>query len=74
MVKEQSILVKFENSVRSFRREKEWTREDLAHKANLHRTYIVMIERTEKKITLLNIEKIASALGVTVKELFYGQV
>ena len=35
--------------------------EDLADKADLHRTYIGMIERAEKNITLINIQKIAIA-------------
>jgi len=36
----------------------------------VHRTYIGMIERAEKNITLINIEKIAKALKVTIDELF----
>jgi transcriptional regulator with XRE-family HTH domain len=34
----------------------------------VHRTYIGMIERAEKNITLLNIEKIAKALGLKISE------
>jgi transcriptional regulator with XRE-family HTH domain len=34
------------------------------------RTYIGMIERAEKNITLINIEKIANALGITLSDLF----
>ena len=45
------------------------SQEELAHKADLHRTYIGMIERAEKNITLINIEKIADALEVNIKEL-----
>jgi len=41
----------------------------LAHKANFHRTYIGKIERAEKNITLINIEKIANSLEVNLKEL-----
>ena len=46
------------------------SQEELAEKAGVHRTYIGMIERGEKNITLSNIEKIASALGVSVDKLF----
>lgn len=46
------------------------SQEKLAEKAGVHRTYIGMIERGEKNITLSNIEKIASALGVSVDTLF----
>ena len=46
------------------------TQEQLAEIAHVHRTYIGMIERAEKNITLLNIEKIAKALKVNIKDLF----
>ena len=66
----QEILIQFGNKVREIRKEKGFSQEELAHRANLHRTYIGMIERAEKNITLLNIEKIANALEVNIKELF----
>ena len=69
-MKNINILIKFGERVREIRKEKELSQEELAHKADLHRTYIGMIERAEKNITLLNIEKIASALEVNIKELF----
>ena len=45
------------------------SQEKLAELANLHRTYIGMIERSEKNITLRNIQKISSALGVSPADL-----
>ena len=63
----QNILVRFGNTVRDIRKEKGLSQEKLAHNANLHRTYIGMIERAEKNISLLNIEKISKALEVNVK-------
>ena len=36
----------------------------------MHRTYIGMIERAEKNITLINIEKIANAFQISIEELF----
>ena len=63
------LLIKFGKKVREIRKEKELSQEELAHKANLHRTYIGMIERAEKNITLLNIEKIAKALGIKIQKL-----
>ena len=45
------------------------TQEKLAEKAHLHRTYIGMVERAERNITLINMQKIASALGVQIGEL-----
>ena len=69
MNSEQKILVKFGEKVREIRKEKEFSQEELAHKANLHRTYIGMIERAEKNITLINMEKIANALEVEIASL-----
>ncbi len=46
------------------------SQEYLAEAAGLHRTYIGMIERAEKNITLINIEKIAIALNIELKEMF----
>lgn len=69
MKSKNKILIKFGEKVREIRKEKELSQEELAYKADLHRTYIGMIERAEKNITLINIEKIANALEVEIKEL-----
>ncbi|MFZ3565284.1 helix-turn-helix domain-containing protein [Tenacibaculum finnmarkense] len=64
------ILLKFGNRVRELRKLKNLSQEELAFRADVHRTYIGMIERAEKNITLLNIEKIANALEVSINDLF----
>ena len=69
MISESEILIKFGERVRTCRKIKDISQEELAHRASLHRTYIGMIERAEKNITLLNIEKIANALEVSISEL-----
>jgi transcriptional regulator with XRE-family HTH domain len=63
------ILIKFGNRVRELRKLKNLSQEELAFRADVHRTYIGMIERAEKNITLLNIEKIARALEVNLQTL-----
>ncbi|MFA6595900.1 MAG: helix-turn-helix transcriptional regulator [Bacilli bacterium] len=70
MISDSDILKKFGVKVRDLRKQKNLSQEDLADKAGLHRTYIGMIERAEKNITLLNIEKIANALEVSIKDFF----
>ena len=65
----KSISIKFGEKVREIRVSKNLSQEQLAHLANVHRTYIGMIERAEKNITLVNIEKIAKALKVNITEL-----
>lgn len=69
----KKVLVKFGDNVRRLRKEMNISQEELSFKADLHRTYIGMIERAEKNITLVNIEKIAKALNVDIKELLDGQ-
>lgn len=66
----REVLIKFGQCVRQLRKERNLSQEELSFKADLHRTYIGMIERAEKNITLVNIEKIAKALRVDIKELF----
>lgn len=64
------ILIKFGEKVREIRKQKGFSQEQLSFEAELHRTYIGMIERAEKNVTLTNIEKIAKALKVEISELF----
>jgi|GEM_PF-96741 transcriptional regulator with XRE-family HTH domain len=63
------ILVGFGNKVREKRLSQNLSQEELAFRTGLHRTYIGMIERAEKNLTLINIEKIAIGLGVSAVEL-----
>lgn len=65
----KEILIKFGNKVREKRLELCLSQEELATRAKVHRTYIGMIERAEKNITLENIEKIAKALDIAVDKL-----
>ena len=69
MISKKEILVKFGDRVREIRKVKGLSQEELAHKANLHRTYIGMIERGEKNITLVNIEKMSQALEIEIEDL-----
>ena len=66
---DSEMLIKFGERVRQLRKQKDISQEELAHRADLHRTYIGMVERAEKNITLLNIEKIAKALEIEVSDL-----
>jgi len=68
-MKEQ-VLLKFGNRIRELRLAKGMSQEELADSAGVHRTYIGMIERAEKNITLSNIKRIADALKVEIGSLF----
>ena len=62
--KDCALVVTFAENVRRLRRESGMSQEELADRAGLHRTYIGMLERAEKNVTIYNIEKLAIALGV----------
>ena len=65
----KNILQQLGSNVRSLRKSRGLSQEALSFKADLHRTYIGMIERAEKNITLTNVEKLARALEVDIIEL-----
>ena len=66
----EKILIKFGKRVKEERLKRGLSQEEFAEKAGVHRTYIGMIERAEKNITLLNIEKIAKAFKISISQLF----
>lgn len=65
----REILIKFGRKVREERTKLGLSQERLASRTGVHRTYIGMIERAEKNITLENIEKIARALKIPLDKL-----
>ncbi len=69
-----AILVKFGRRVRQERTKRKLSQEQLAELAGVHRTYIGMVERAEKNITLESIEKLAKALELTPDELIRADV
>lgn len=66
----KDILIKFGRKIKEERLKKELSQEKLASKAGVHRTYIGMIERAEKNITLENIEKLSNALNIPIYKIF----
>lgn len=66
----REILIKFGKKVREERDRLRLSQEGLAARAGVHRTYVGMIERAEKNITLENIEKIAKALDLKIRDFF----
>ncbi|MBU3916235.1 helix-turn-helix domain-containing protein [bacterium] len=69
----EKIQSKFGRIVKKERLKAGLSQEKLAEKARMHRTYIGMIERGEKNITIANIEKISKALNISIANLF-GQI
>ena len=66
---DRHFLIFLGRKIRKERLVQSLSQERLGERAKLHRTYIGMIERGEKNITVMNLRKIADALGVEVKNL-----
>ena len=64
------ILREFGLRIQQERKKLGMSQEELAFRAGMHRTYIGMIERAERNITLSNIKKLADALQLNIKDLF----
>lgn len=64
------IKILFGSAIREFRLKQKLSQEKLAELSNLHRTYISEVERGERNISIVNIEKICKALKVKMSELF----
>ena len=65
-----SKVENFGLKVKFFRNRLQLSQDELAAKADLHRTYVGAVERGERNICLVNIHKLADALGVKAKDLF----
>jgi len=60
----------FGKVIQSLRKEKGFSQEELGFRSNLHRTYIGMIERGEKNITLENIDRLSKGLEISITTIF----
>ncbi|MEN3813590.1 helix-turn-helix transcriptional regulator [Chromobacterium piscinae] len=60
-----SLVTVFATNVRRRRLALGLSQEELAEQAGVHRTYVGMLERGEKNVTIYNIERIAAALNVS---------
>ena len=66
----EDICARVGFNIRKIRERKKLSQEQVANFADLHRAYMGQIERGEKNIGLKNLEKIAKALKVNIKEFF----
>jgi transcriptional regulator with XRE-family HTH domain len=66
------IRIRFGRALRRRRRKLGVSQEAFADMCGLDRTYIGGIERGERNVALVNIEKIAKTLRLTIAELFRG--
>ena len=63
----------FANQVRRRRKELGISQEELAHRADVHRTFVSQLERGVSNISIDNISRISDALGVPAWELLRSE-
>lgn len=66
----KKLSQEFGKVIQNLRKEKGLSQEELGFRSNLHRTYIGMIERGEKNITLENIDRLSKGLEISIKTIF----
>ena len=69
MMEKEKILLRFAEKIKQERIKRGLSQENFAELTGFHRTYIGMLERAERNITLINLEKIALALNISLKNL-----
>ena len=63
------LLIQLGQRIRSIRKAKGLSQEELAEATGLHRTYIGGVERGERHISLMNLSRLAKALDLSMSEL-----
>jgi transcriptional regulator with XRE-family HTH domain len=63
------VMLRFGERLKVVRQKAGISQEKLAELACLHRTYVSSVERGQRNISLLNIEKLAEALDVELRDL-----
>lgn len=69
-LQQRSVREAFASRLRELRLSQGLSQERLGELSGLHRTYVGSVERAERNVSIDNIEKLASALGVAVRDLF----
>ena len=64
------VKLKIGQRIKELRETATMSQKDLSYAADLDRSYIASVENGQRNISIVNIEKIATALGVTLKVFF----
>ena len=67
----KTVSMQLGRILRMLRTRKGMTQEELAEKTGLHRTYIGVVERGEKNITIINCMKISHVLGSNLASILH---
>jgi transcriptional regulator with XRE-family HTH domain len=72
MASKKAIQQRFGERIRQLRKKQGLSQEELAEKCDLDRTYISGIERGLRNVSIANIEKLSTALGISLSKLTEG--
>ena len=64
------VKEKIGKRIKELRETANTAQKDLSYAADLDRSYIASVENGQRNVSIVNIEKIATALGVTLKDFF----
>jgi len=67
---EEDMRARFGRRLRELRRDRGLSQEELAFRSGLHRTYVSSAERGERNVSLVNIERLARALEISISDFF----
>ena len=70
--KDKKFLKSLGSKIRRARFEKDFSQEELAFRAGLDRTYITGIEKGERNISVITLNKLADALSINILQLLNG--
>ncbi len=68
------IKSKIGNRIKELRDVKQMSQKDLAYASDLDRSYIASVENGQRNISIVNIEKIANALGENLTTFFNSKI
>ena len=66
------LLKQIGDRVRETREARGLSQEELARKAGCHRTYVGMVERAEKSVSVERLAALCKALGTTLSDMLRG--
>ena len=64
------VKLKIGQRIKELREQVNMSQKDLSYAADLDRSYIASVENGQRNVSIVNIEKIAIALGVSLKKFF----
>ena len=68
----QEVQKRLGRRIAELRRKRGFSQEGFAHECGFHRSYMGAVERGEKNITIVMVDRIAKTLKMSLSELFKG--